>query len=829
MATFATRVMRDFQRAGYGRFAVSAAGLTAHAVSTVTGALTGAIGSAAASEATYAANRQLTNHIPDIANAAAALWSGYVPSWLFTDICANNGVKWDPGADAAGNKWTYAWSQIIKAGQPMLDVSTTLDLWRSGYIDDLEVRLRLGKHGLTRAGDRELLMRDKGWFDLGTATDLWHQGVLPDWLYEERVLRSGIGNDAARGFLMGQTAVAPLGVYEGWWQSGWIDDNAYRRRLSRDGISNAEEQERFLRMRNQVDLSQTRADYWMGQAPEGETVRRLSLLGYGTEEERRVVLQAQAPFAPAEALALYYRGEIDGGVLRGAAGAAGMTGQAQYEQWFRGSRPIPAPADIITFAVHDVWDNAVVDRLGYDLEFPPELSYWMAVQGWDWGEGGTSAQPAPPNQVNWPVAYWRSHWRPITEAMATEMFHRLRPGRMDRYQAQVPGVQAFTLADYERSIKILDYSKTNRQWLEAIGFRQLPINSARLLYRTKQRDRQWLIDVALDYGYVLDDARAIVDAEDARLLAAQQRQADAMARKVRQQTVDELGRGYTLGTLTIPYVVDSLGKLGIEPDLATAWIQTLAARENHHVVEESIKRLRSAYLSGEFAPTELVGRLGQLGLMADSIQRYVARWTLQRTQSRRMLTSEKIVHYVATGRMTVQVATARLTNLGWTAPDMLLMLAEAQAKAAELEAKSVKAEELAAGKRQRALEANRKRALKVVTDAEAHLRKLTPVGMLKRLVCEAIVSPGWAGARLLAMGYDPDTVDLYIKDWAAVNSANKKCLPPKDDAALPAAPNAIGAPPQATSGKMTLAGQAIPVGGVVQTMTPTVPQKQGNP
>lgn len=781
----------------------------------------------------YAAERQATNVIPDPSRALEAMWAGQISVAESQSILWRHGIGFQNAADPNGNYWSYLWDRILQNERPTLDVGTVIDLWRQHQLSPLEAHWRLATHGLTRpddpqrgAADRDLLLRDRGHYDLSTARDLWWQGSLNDADYRAALWRAGIGNDEAVNLLLTQESVAPLSEYHQWWLSGWIDDARFVSRLTREGISKPADHAHYLFNRQTVTLDRTIVDWWNGQATAAETTRRFQLLGFGKETEQTEQLNFNRPWSAPEALAGWYRGIITADQLRASLDCDALHGIARQETYRLLNRPLPAAGDIISFAVKECWDNDVVQAFGYDADFPPQLSFWMGAQGWNWGNDANTLPGAPPGGVEWAKLFWRSHWRIMSPTQGYRAFHRLRPDRIARYADRVPGLEAFNWEDLERVLRIADYPPKLRRWLAASAFAVLPIYVVRSLYRLGARDRVWLVDQLRDRGFSAEDANAMADNEDRAETARQQAAKRKREDKLQRQAIDTLLDAYATGTFTREQAVDNLKRYYVDETEAKALIDLRAARENLALVKASVARLRRGFLAGEFSPQELPGQLAVIGVVPEMVPRYIARWTLARSQERRQLSTERIVKYVAEGRIPYAVALGRLANLGWQNPDALLLLDKARRDAGELEARVADTDRMPKQKRQKELEGVVARCTKLRDKVQADLRRMTPLSAIKRWLLDHIVSVPWARERMLLMGYDDSVVSNYIQSWGieedkalaktnGVAPATSEATPPdgSEQSSAPASPSGVipldSQGPKLTGGSVTI-GEANP-------------------
>lgn len=738
---------------------------------TLTSPVSGAIGNAAASEATYAMNRMATNHVPDIANAMRAFWAGQLGVGHVREILANNGIAFDNTANVNDNKWKYYWANILKHGQPMLEVGAVIDLWRSHRIEADECRNRLGLHGITRPGDREHLMKNRGLVDVATATDWWHQGMLNEPEYLEYVHNAGIGDAHTITRLLTQDSIAPLESYHQWWLSGWIDDDTYASRLSRNGISNPGDQKQYLRERPVLPLNMVIADYHTRRVAYEETVRRMELHGIGKQSEQNEYLQWERPFAPLEALNLFYRGLITGEILQDALEANDIHNGPRQRAWLEGNKPLPGPSDLISFAVHEGWDQAVIDRFGYDQEFPSEFAHFMRMQGWDYAEPVPDRNGRLTPGVTWAKMYWRNHWMPMTASQATDAFHRLRPDRINRYADRIPDLTPFTWDDFNQALKIQDYAPAVRKFIAASSFSILDIRVVRRLYALGRRNRQWLIAQMQDRGYTLDDSNAIADTEDAIIEQQENAAIRSFERSITRGKLRAILSGYRVGTFSRAESRAALVDIGVNPKKAEDALDAAAAEENIHTVNDGIKRLRTAYLNGEFAPAELASQLASLRLSNEAITRYVQRWTVQRSQRRKMATTAKILEWVRKGMISPEVGRQRLINLGWISPDALLSVQTAVANHDLAEGRALAAADRSRIKLVGEMEAVAKKLETAKKQAQSELKRLVPIASLKKWFTSKLVGEAYVRERLDAMGYNADVADLYIRDWSGEDNS----------------------------------------------------------
>lgn len=762
-ALLARAAMAKAVSVGGGRYLQAAAGAYGYSLGYGVSALAGAASSVATRELGYQAEAWATNHIADPSQVMQCYWADKIDSQQLKTGLSYHGIPFNGMQARQANANTEMWRQVLLHSQPHFDVSTAVDFYHKGLLDREQAVGVLAQSGFSQQWQVALLLRNRGWYDLGTATDLWRGGLIDNGQYVDRMNEAGIGEPDAQDALFALRTPLPIGT-----------------------VVNS---------------------YWIGTLTAEQTARQLQLHGYSPGAEQQQVTDLPAPYGADAALVLFWRGLIGNDQFGRELGAAGITTPDRQATWYRGARPIPGAGEIITFAVRDAWDNGVVESFGYDAEYPTELDFWQKAEGWGWGSDANTLPGAPPGGVDWPRLRWRAHWAVMSPTQGYRAFHRLRPDRIARYAERVPGVEPFIWEDLQRVLKIADYPPKLRKWLAASAFAVLPIYVVRSLYRLGKRPRAWLVDQLRDRGFTEDDATSVADNEDAVNQGRAQKFAQSIADGGLRAGMQSVLASYRLGALSAGEAVAQLVSVGVETTTANGLINLGAAAENLALVKDSLKRLRSGWLAGEFTVPELQAQLANVGIQPDAIQRYVARWTLARSQARRMASTSQIVGWVGEGRLSMEVGRQRLLNLGWTNPDALLLLADAQSQIDDAHAKAVKAETQARTKAQRDMEAVVRRCKSLGDSVQASLRRMTPLAQLKQLYTDEIVSHKWISERLALMGYTDDVATAYLAEWQMAMEAKAS----KKNGAVPAASKA--APPASAA----VPDAQTPVPGVIPT------------
>lgn len=472
-----------------------------------------------------------------------------------------------------------------------------------------------------------------------------------------------------------------------------------------------------------------------------------------------------------------YRGLIDTAQFTRYTSAAGWTDREMLEAMVGAQRPIPGFGDLVSLAVREVWDEGVVQRWGYDAEFPYPLAAWARKQGWDWGEEVVAPDGTRYPRVSWPQAHWRAHWRPMPLDHAYRAFQRFRPERMQRYRGLFPDIKPFTGQLLNDVIKVADYPPAVRDWLAALARPVLPIMSIRQLYRYGIRSREWARQELLDRGYLPDHTEDMLDLLGADEEIALRRQRLTIIRRLVTETIAETRAAYRMGGLDMQAARSRLSSLGFGPDTQSRMLALEDARAAREGLVQFISQLRRSYLTGALADSEVVQSMTAAQIAPPAIQRYLRLWTAELTVERRSLSTQQLTAAVAAGELTPAVAAVRLSRLGWTQPDAALLLQRAVAQLTRAQARAAQQAVNTAARQAKALQAANRQAQAAALSAQAKLRRIYPIATLKRQFCLGIRKGSTISGLLTSQGYTPDSISALLSQWAMECEAS----PPNPD------------------------------------------------
>lgn len=458
--------------------------------------------------------------------------------------------------------------------------------------------------------------------------------------------------------------------------------------------------------------------------------------------------------------------------------ALGFVNDESWDIFQNANKPLPGPSDLVRFAIREAWDEDTARAWGYDDEFPEPFRRWMQWYGQDWGEAFVGSDGRQYPNVPWPKAYWRAHWQIMAPTQAYRALHLLRPDQIARYRELSPGVTPFTVQDMTRVLKVSDYPPKMRAWLQAIAFTPMRLVDIRQTYRLGVRDRQWAVNRLLDRGAVREDANTTLDLWDRQNEPDLQAMLNAFRKRFTLERVAENRAAYAIGGISRDAAINNMSGLGLPQPLILQVLAFEDSRQARKQLTGFISQMRRSYLTGSLSDAEVAQSLSAANIAAPAIQRYLRLWQSELGIERRSLSTSQVVAAVASGALPPAVAAVRLARLGWTQPDIALQIQQALAKLVRAQASA--AQKVAATQKQAArdLQAAQRQAQAAQRFAQNQLRRIYPVGTLKRWYCLGIRKGPTISALLLSQGYTADSARDLLKEWAIECQTSPKATEP---------------------------------------------------
>jgi hypothetical protein len=258
--------------------------------------------------------------------------------------------------------------------------------------------------------------------------------------------------------------------------------------------------------------------------------------------------------------------------------------------WKDLSERIPSPAELISIAVREGFDDAVARQFGYDEAFPSDAA--EAAE-----KGGL--------QQEWFRRLWRAHWRLPSVTQGFDMFHRAILSRQE----------------LELLLRAADIPSFWRDKLIQLSYNVITRVDVRRMYALKVFTEEEVYNRYVDYGYSPDDAEALTEWT-----------VKEYAEEERQLTKADILRLYRESIITEQEAVPYLEALNFGP----AEIGLLLTREDFSKIEEYeqevVENVKAGFIASIFDDNDVRQQLGQLNPPAGFIDDKLSLWRLEKAR-----------------------------------------------------------------------------------------------------------------------------------------------------------------------------------------------------
>jgi hypothetical protein len=467
-------------------------------------------------------------------------------------------------------------------------------------------------------------------------------------------------------------------------QLGFRDDDAWQYMLNTPYPWNPEV---IRRVYAAYQLDQQKRDDW------------LAATGMALGEDRDFLALAHAPPSQQEILALWNRTVIDEKQADQWLTLNGLTDQKARDAFKTLRTQIPSPSALIEMSVKEVWNNQVVTSLGYDDEFDqiPAYKEWMQRAGFGGSaeiEGLGAGQPK-----TWAQAYWRAHWRVISNSQAYTMLHRLRPTGGISGGPRVPSLPSLvngqpvdkplapvTLGDVETVLKINDFPPVWRDRLAAISYLPMRLVDIRqaiyfMLESTQFRQQilpqgwsphQWAAESFQDRGQTAADADVLAHMS---IRAARRRirmDRERLERRMLKGPVAAIIKMYNAGLITVEDAAEQLKDHDISSDERDLIFKYANQQKRIADTKQELRWLERQVLAGKVTFEMAPALLSKIGIVTTEQQRYLNKWKLLLDESQIIASTNQVVGMYLVNLIDYNNAVDRLNNLGWTNAEEIL-------------------------------------------------------------------------------------------------------------------------------------------------------------
>jgi len=251
---------------------------------------------------------------------------------------------------------------------------------------------------------------------------------------------------------------------------------------------------------------------------------------------------------------------------------------------------MPGPGDLISMAVREAFDPAVVAAYGYDQNFPAEFGEWMSKQG---------------DVDGWAMKFWAAHWHMPGLAQALEALYRLDDFGMD---------------ELDLFLRVSDIAPAWRDYIKRTAYRTLTRVDVRRMYGMGVLDRAGVKKKYTDFGYSPADAEAMTE-----FTVRYETDED------REATKTDILSFLNVGALTPEEAGSWLSSIGYGPELAAYLVTRELMKAERERVEELIKYYHSIYVHSEASAPTIIAELAGGNVPSGRITRLMRDWDRERS------------------------------------------------------------------------------------------------------------------------------------------------------------------------------------------------------
>jgi hypothetical protein len=179
------------------------------------------------------------------------------------------------------------------------------------------------------------------------------------------------------------------------------------------------------------------------------------------------------------------------------------------------------------------------------------------------------------------------------------------------------------------------------------------------------------VDPTTATGWLIEDGYS---AEQAAVFAGSGTAEKLAGSKQLSETL--IAEAYSDKTLDSASALSALGELGYSASDAQLILSTLDARSSIAIQKVAINRVRTMMVAGRITSQQATVELTTLGLPPAAVTQYVQTWTVEAASTVRTLSEAQIGRLYAKGALSAETATARWVQMGYSAEDAALLVAD---------------------------------------------------------------------------------------------------------------------------------------------------------
>jgi hypothetical protein len=327
---------------------------------------------------------------------------------------------------------------------------------------------------------------------------------------------------------------------------------------------------------------------------------------------------------------------------------------------------IPGPADLVRFAVRDVFSPEIVEQFEYAKETPESIKPWMDKQGY----GQSIGLQLPPNATNaagnpirgeatWFDLFWQSHWDLPSPTQGYEMLHRLYPESPYGPSPFVTPETGFIASDLEKLLKASDYPDYWRKRLIAISYHNLNRSDVLPMFRFGLLQEREVYHALRADGYRDEEANQLLR------LANFQKQRE-LGVDPAKKAKEWICKSYRKGLISRDNAIARLEEIGITRRFADSFLDTCDLEEQFELNQERIRTLKRGVITGVVTREGAENLLNRMNIQTPVITRYLDVWDHLKFSRYKNVTTRQNLNAFEKGLINRDELVSRLQNLGYT-------------------------------------------------------------------------------------------------------------------------------------------------------------------
>jgi hypothetical protein len=731
----------------------------------VLGAFGGSLLAPATRELTYLLNTQSPNLAPDVGHVVDTYFRGYMSRDEMLRCLSWQGITTNSPILTGVSG---AWRKVLNAMRPPMPDDIFNALYSDGLLNRDKTNEILHHMGLWMPAWRDARSKMVGLPPFDWLLQQKRLGTIKNEQFIEQSSLHGVGRASYIEEWLHATSPLSAGVALDLWRRGLIDGPRASQHVSASGIVDANDVN-SVTLASEIpflpQIGEILRQYRLGLISQEDAAAYLDKLGLSKGDAKRLYTLSTVTFPVDLVNQLLLRGFITSDRAIQHLRSSGLVDDGDLSAVAKLRYVQPSYDTVLAYLPRASSCYLLPTLYGANAVATPK----QVVDAAD--ATGTGQQNIGISNADGPVSVsqadlaWAAHWsRPNTEDVI-EGFKRLTERRCEQLRAA--GYNVNPIPDYAVSqvMQSQGCSPGFVDYVRALSLQPIQFRMLRQVYDSGVMSDSDLIDRLIQVGLIRHDAELMQAAW--KSIAQQKLNAPliAYANEQAKLGVKAIVAAYELGSIDAGQAFVQLVQYGLNAAGANHAIALADAQRSRTVIEKSMNAIREDYLHGAITIQEVVPLLEKAGIVPDKAAYYATQWQLERPIPVQHANSTKVLSWLKDGLITAVNATQRLLNLGWQAPDVKVLIVEAEQQHANFEARRLAAQQKAKAASARQLEGLVNESVRQTQKLRSALRQQTSIATLQRWFRKGVINDTYFINRMLAMG------DSLEQAHAALNDA----------------------------------------------------------